>query len=72
MPVAPAGCTSTVTVDADCASPATSSTLILLYCPVLLSVAVIVSVLLIWWAIGAENSVTRVVPPVLLTVLCCV
>ena len=43
-----------------------------LYCTLLLSVARIVSVVLIWWAIGAENSVMRVVPVVLLTVLFCV
>ena len=72
MPVAPAGCTSTVTVEADCSSPETSSTLILLNCTLLLSVAVIVSVVLIWCAIGAENTVMRVVPAELLTVLFCV
>src|SRR5664279_2808844 len=44
----------------------------LLYCTLLLSVALIVSVVLIWWAIGAENKVMRVVPVVLLTVLFCV
>ena len=72
MPVAPGGCTSTLTPAADCSRPDTASTLRLLYCTLLLSVALIVSVVLIWRAIGAENNVMRVVPAVLLTVLFCV